>query len=351
MDLDLLAKAVVAMAPVLALLLVFDRLDVFNLIKFRMIAVLLLIGGGLAAVSFFANWRVMDGFPIGFSNHSRYVAPAIEEALKAIPLVILFAGNRLGFKLDAAIAGFAVGAGFSMVENGWYLSAYADANLSAWLVRGFGTAVMHGGATALFAVIAHEMTENQAEGKAAHYRFNLALFVPALLAAMILHSMFNHFPDRPLLVMALTLLIVPVSLFLILARSERATHQWLKEDFVSHQQALKDIREGRFADSEAGRAIRDLTRRFRGATSELAFSYVELKTELVLRAEELILARQQGDAADVTDKDRENFERLDELKRRLGQPVLAAFTPYLGFSRNDLWELEQLRSRVWGGGR
>lgn len=348
MDPDLPLKALIAMAPVLALLLVFDRLDVFNLISLRLIAALTALGGAIAAASFFANWQVMEGFPIGFGAHTRYVAPALEETMKAAPVIVLFAGNRLGFKLDAAIAGFAIGAGFSVVENAWYLRAFADANISAWLVRGFGTAVMHGGATALFAVIAHEMTERQAEGRDKRYRFNPLLFVPGLLAAMILHSAFNHFPDHPLAVMAATLVLVPMALFLTLARSERATHEWLKDDHAFHEEALRAIRAGRFADSEAGRAVKALTTRFRHASADDAFRYVELKTELVLRAEELILARQQDAGADVNDADRLKFKELDAVKRRLGRPVIAALGPYLGFSRNDLWEVGRLRARVGG---
>ncbi|MEQ1931937.1 MAG: PrsW family glutamic-type intramembrane protease [Parvularculaceae bacterium] len=346
MDADFWLKAVIATAPVLTLLLVFDRLDVFNLISIRAIALLTAAGGLLAALSFFANWRVMDGFPIGFGSYSRYVAPAIEECLKALPIVALFAVNRLGFKLDAAIAGFAVGAGFSMVENGWYLREFGEANLSAWLVRGFGTAVMHGGATAIFAVIAHEMTERQAAAEATAYRLNLLLFLPGLAAAMMAHSAFNHFPNHSLAVMALTMCVVPVTLFLTLSRSERATHEWLKDDHEVHRKALQDLREGRFAESEAGRKIRKLTERFRGSRAEDAFAYVTLKTELVLRAEELILARQRDEEADVSEADRRKFEELDAVKRRLGRPALAAIGPYLGFSRNDMWEVGRLRARV-----
>ena len=104
MDADLLLKALISAAPVLVMLVVFDRLDVFNLITARVIALLLVCGGALAALSFIANWRVMDGFPIGFSSYTRYVAPVIEESLKAAPILALFVMNRIGFKLDAAIA-------------------------------------------------------------------------------------------------------------------------------------------------------------------------------------------------------------------------------------------------------
>ena len=176
MDPQVIVKALIALAPVFALLIVFDRLDAFNLISFRSILLLLGLGGAFAALSFVANLRVMDGFPIGFSNYSKYIAPVIEETMKAAPIIFMFANNRLGFKVDAAIAGFAVGAGFSMVENIWYLFLLTDANVSAWLVRGFGTAVMHGGTTALFAIISHEMTERQAEGEAARFTSVLAAY-------------------------------------------------------------------------------------------------------------------------------------------------------------------------------
>mgnify|MGYP007112097087 CR=1 FL=1 len=95
MDADLLIKAFIALAPVVLLLAVFDRLDAFNLISAREIAILLGVGGAAAAFSFLANLRVMDGFPIGFSAFSRYVSPIIEESLKAAPIIYLFARNRL----------------------------------------------------------------------------------------------------------------------------------------------------------------------------------------------------------------------------------------------------------------
>jgi protease PrsW len=345
MDADLLLKALIAMAPVLLLLLVFDRLDVFNLIPMRDIGLLVLVGAALALFSYFANLSVMDGFPIGFTGYSRYVAPVIEETMKAAPIIFLFARNRLGFKLDAAIAGFAVGAGFSMAENLWYLAELQDANITDWLVRGFGTAIMHGAATALFAVISHEWSEKQAESAATQYRFNPLLFVPGLLAAMVVHSIFNHFPAQPLLAMVLMLLLAPMTLFLTLARSERVTRQWLAADAAAHRQLLEDIRAGHF-ESKTGSDLRDHLRDLRASAAEDVMAYVELKMELVLRAEESILATHEGGAAPAGETELEKFERLDALEKRLGKAVVAAISSRIGFSRNDLYELGRLRARL-----
>ena len=54
MDADLLVKALVALAPVVLLLVVFDRLDAFNLISAQEIAILLGTGGAIAGLSFVA---------------------------------------------------------------------------------------------------------------------------------------------------------------------------------------------------------------------------------------------------------------------------------------------------------
>ncbi|MBS0386011.1 MAG: PrsW family intramembrane metalloprotease [Proteobacteria bacterium] len=355
MDFDFIEKGVTAMAPVLVLLLVFDRLDIFNLITMRTIALMVLIGGAIAGVSYYANGGVENlthGFPIpGDNPYSLYIAPAVEETLKAVPIVAMFAMNRLGFKLDAAIAGFAIGAGFSMVENAVYLvhpdvvgAAYA--NFSAWLVRGFGTAIMHGGATALFAAASHEMSETQVQADAARYRFNPLLFLPGLAGAYVLHSVFNHFRDQSTLAMALTLLLVPISLFFILSRSERATHAWIKADHDAHKTMLDDIRSGHFAQSEMGQALKRISDRFSPGIANDVFAYLETKTELVLRGEEIMLAVQEGEEAAVGPAEREKVLRLESLEHKIGPSVLAAIGPKLGFSRNDLWELEHLKKRA-----
>jgi hypothetical protein len=232
-----------------------------------------------------------------------------------------------------------------MMENLWYLFAITDANVSAWLVRGFGAAIMHGGATAIFAIISHEMTERQAEGAESAYRFNPLLFAPGLAIAILIHSIFNHFPHQPIFIMALTLLLVPAAIFLALIRNDRATQQWLNADKATHAQMLADIRSGQFAGTARGQAISAIADRL-GDQATDARAYVELKTELILRAEELILAAQSGAADAPGESERAKFTQLGALEARLGKATLAALAAPLGFTRNDLWELGRLRARV-----
>jgi RsiW-degrading membrane proteinase PrsW (M82 family) len=349
MDIALFAKLAVALAPVIVLVVVFERLDVFRLVSTGGVVVYLLAGAALAALSYIANGHVLDGLPIGFTDYSRYVAPVIEEIVKALPIVALFAFDRVGFKLDAAIAGFALGAGFSVYENLYLLALFPSANIGVWIVRGFGTAVMHGGATALFAVISHEFCEHQAHRVGRHARLYPWLFLPGLLVAIAIHSAFNHLPGDPLLAMFLAMLLIPLTLLVVFAKGGAAAHDWLEHDHDGHAAMLAELRTGRFAETDEGRAIAALTGRLSPRIAETVKSWIELQLALVLRAEEVLLAHERGEPVVVGEAELAQFHRLDALSRQIGRAARHAIQPHLRFSRSDLYELHMLRHRVGNG--
>src|SRR4051794_28020744 len=182
----------VALIPVLVLLFVFVLVDAFALMTMSEILVLLVLGALGALVAWPISGRMLDTLPIGFSLYSRFIAPWIEEAIKALIMIVLFRMNRIGYKLDAVISGFAIGAGFSVVENIFYLTIFPDYGTGTWLVRGLGTAVMHGTTLALLAAIAHEFAERETRAASGDYDFSLAWFVPGYAVAVALHTAFNQ---------------------------------------------------------------------------------------------------------------------------------------------------------------
>jgi RsiW-degrading membrane proteinase PrsW (M82 family) len=350
MDASLLAKLVVALAPVVVLAVVFERLDVFRLVSTGSLVAYGLAGAALAALSYAANGHVMDGLPIGFTDYSRYVAPVIEEVLKGLFIVGLFALDRVGFKLDAAIAGFAIGAGFSVFENGYLLMLFPQANLGVWVVRGFGTAVMHGGATALFAVIAHEFSEHQAHREGRHARLYPWVFLPGLVVAIAIHSAFNHLPGRPMLAMVAAMVLIPLTLLVVFAKGGATAHDWLEHDHEGHAAMLAELRAGRFTQTGEGRAVSALTQRLSPRIAADVGAWIELQLALVLRAEELLLAHERGESPEVGEAERAQFHRLDALGREIGRAARHAIQPHLRFSRSDLYELHMLRHRVGAAG-
>lgn len=342
----MLLKAVIALAPVLVCLMVFERVDAFRLISLREIALLLLGGAILAAASYFANGSVLDQFPLRQTNYSQWVAPVVEESLKAVLIVGLFAYNRIGYLIDAAIAGFTIGAGFSVAENIFYLHEFAHATLGVWLVRGFGTAIMHGGASAIFAVLSLVLYTPRLRRDADRFHFNILLFLPGLAAAIALHAGFNHFTDAPIEAMAVVLLAVPLGLFAIFALGERYAHRRLAENRVAHGRLLEDIDSGAFAETSNGRALKALGERLGPDGERDLFDYVHLHTDLVVRAEADLLAMEEHAASAFRDDLRDRFHQLHALEKRLGVSPVMAVRQHLHFSRNDLWEMHELESHA-----
>jgi hypothetical protein len=156
---DLLLHALLGLLPVLSFLAALLYLDSYKLVRLRTVIAVVACGLAVAGAGYFVNAWALEVVPIGFVAFTRYVSPVTEELLKAVVIIALIRAHRIGFLVDAAIFGFAVGTGFAMVENLYYLRAFPDAGLGTWIVRGFGTAIMHGGATAIFGVMGLAMLE------------------------------------------------------------------------------------------------------------------------------------------------------------------------------------------------
>jgi RsiW-degrading membrane proteinase PrsW (M82 family) len=335
-----------ALAPVLVLLGVFVWLDAFALMSLREILVLLLLGALGALLAWPVSGRLLDTLPIGFSLYSRFVAPWIEEAIKAAIMIGLFRMNRIGYKLDAVISGFAVGAGFSVVENIFYLTIFPGYGTGTWLVRGFGTAIMHGTTLAVLAAIAHEFAERETRQAAADYDFNLLWFVPGYGVAVAIHMAFNQFPDRPMLAMLGSVVIAPLLLIAILNFGTAEAQRWLAAECDEHRKQVEILRSGRWPDGPAGKKIGALADRLDPQTAARIRRYWELQAWLVAEAEETMIEEAGGDAEFDPAEVRASVAELEGLKRALGRSTFAALQALLPFSRNDLWEVGELKQRL-----
>lgn len=323
----------VAFSPVLVFLQALYHLDSFKLVRFSRVMWMVAAGGALAIAAWALNGYAIARLGISFKDFSRFVAPTLEEVLKASALAYLFTRNRIGFRVDAAIMGFAIGAGFSIAENSYLLHVLEDANIAVWIIRGFGTAMMHGGATAIVAVATQTLIERRAHP---------LLYAPALGLAILLHTVFNYFPDEMVLTTVGAFIVLPIIHLMIFARSEHAVHTWLKADYESHEQMLADIESGEFVHQEGGRFITAMAGSLPNATVDDVFNYVKLHTLLLLRAERVDLAQEKGERVVLTADDDRAFDRLHALERKIGRSAMIALRPHLKINRKQLFELYQL---------
>ena len=335
-----------ALVPVLLMAALFAWLDIFKLMSVWEMLGLLLLGGVTALAAWPISGQMLDALPMGFSFYSKMVAPWIEEALKGLAIVLLFAGNRIGFKLDAVISGFTIGAGFSVIENIFYLWRYPELTAPVWMVRGLGTAVMHGATTAILAATVHELGDRAARASGAKFWLNPLWFLPGYVAASLIHTLFNQFPDQPMLVMIVTLVVAPLVLLGLLRFGEGEAKGWLAEESEAHEAALAEWRAGGFPKDASGQRIEALARRSAGSQAERIHAYCTLKTELVLAAERELQDQDREVEPEDRYRLRRQFAELETLRKAMGRTGFAALRLLLPFSRNDEWELSELEEVI-----
>ena len=341
MGIEVILSWSLALVPVLVLTGVFIWLDAFKLVTFGEVVGLLLLGGLVAGATYPLSGAFLDTMPIGFSVYSRFVAPWIEEALKAVIVITLFRFNRIGLKLDAVIMGFAVGAGFAVIENIIYLVRFHGLPSTVWMVRGLGTAVMHGTTLAILAAIAHQMAERNLHAAAREYHFNPLWFVPGFLVAVAIHTLFNQFPSDPLLSMLGTLILAPICLFAIFRFGTREAETFLIAEEKEHRALVDTLHAGNFPNDPGWRRIAVLAERSGPAANGLIREYVTLLTELILTEEESLIEESiSGRRLDAGIAPK--FDRLADVTKQLGPTTVSALTSLLPFSRNDYWELWEL---------
>jgi RsiW-degrading membrane proteinase PrsW (M82 family) len=333
-------KIVLALCPVFAFLAALVVLDSFKLVRQKLIILALIAGAATALLCYYLNGALAEQLTLAPMLYSRYVAPVIEELLKAIFLILLFRTRRIGFTVDAAIYGFAIGAGFGVAENIYYLKMIGDASPLTWVVRGFGTAAMHGGTVCLFGIISQTTSDRWSKA-------GWAAFLPGLLTAIVVHSAFNHFVLPPIISTVLLLVIFPVIIGIAFKQSERVTQQWLGTGLDLDMELLDLITSGRISDSHIGTYLDNLRHRFPFEVVVDLLCYLRIHLELALQAKGLLMMRQAGLPIPVDPELRERFTELWHLERSIGKTGKLAIQPFLRSSRRDLWQI-YLLSRSGG---
>ena len=332
---DLAIHALVGMLPVCCFLAALVFLDSYKLVPLRRILATLGLGAAAGILSYPLNVGVGALLGLDVVMLARYVAPVIEEALKGIVVLALVRQHRIGFPVDAAIYGFTVGAGFAVFENLYYLRAMPDMLLGTWVVRGFGTAIMHGGATAIFAVVTHTLMGQ-------YPARNALVVLPGFAVAVIAHSVYNHFFLMPIVNTLVVIASLPILFVIVFQRSEKAVNEWLGIGFDADAEIIALINSGGFSNSRIGTRLQSLTETFEGPVVVDMLCYLRLHKELAMRAKGLLMMREQGFDEKPGEATRAKLDELQFLTDSIGPTGLRAMKPFLRMSRQDLWQIHML---------
>jgi RsiW-degrading membrane proteinase PrsW (M82 family) len=266
-----------------------------------------------------------------------YVAPVTEETLKALFFVYALKRRRVGFLVDAAIVGFAIGTGFAVVENIEYLATLTDRRLWLWVVRGFGTATLHALTTTIVAIAGKSLSDRFPER-------GLWVIFPGLVAAMVLHSAFNHALVSPVLAAAILVLVLPLVVLFVFHRSEKKTREWVGDGLDLDVELLALVRSPVFGTTRFGRYLEELRERFPGPVVADMFCLLQLDLELAIRAKGLLMAREAGIELPPDENLRSQLAEREYLEHAIGQTGMLALRPLQVTSDRDDWHQYLLNS-------
>ena len=326
----MILNVVVAFVPVTLFLLLLVLMDSFKLARPSAIAKALGWGVVAALVCDVLYGVLAPALPLSPAAFSRYVAPLTEETAKAAFVVYLIRRRRIGFPVDAAQLGFAVGTGFALVENVQYLRVLGDAGLVLWLVRGLGTAMLHGATTAIFAMLAQTASDTRPKEI-------VRVFGPGWLAAVVIHSAFNHVPLPPVAMAGLLMVALPALVLYVFQRSEAVTRDWVSAGLDLDLVMLDVFSSQTFSYTKFGRYLEELRDRFPGPVVADMLCLLRVELELSVQAKAAVMVREAGVILPVHDDARHALEEVRYLRASIGRTGILALQPFGVTSHRDDW--------------
>jgi len=334
----MVANAALAFFPVVLFLGVLVLMDSFKLAKPSAIAAAIAWGIVAAFIGSALYAWLGPALPMSAAAYSRFVAPLVEESLKAAFVAYLILRRRIGFPVDAAQLGFAVGTGFAVVENYEYLQVLSNAGIVLWAVRGLGTAILHGAATAVFAMLTQTALERYRDR-------TLLVFVPGWLAAVGIHAAFNLLPFSPVAMTAALLIVLPLIVLWVFQRSEQATREWvgagLDLDLMLHDTFASEA----LAHTRFGTYLAELRHRFPGPVVADMLCLLRVELELSIQAKAVLIARDAGVTMPEHPDARAAVEEIRSLRSSIGPTGLLALGPVHVTSHRDDWHRYLLTGR------
>jgi RsiW-degrading membrane proteinase PrsW (M82 family) len=331
---DLLRFAL-AVVPVLLFLAALQGLDSYKLVSSRTVFAALAAGALAAELCFAFNTFIFRHFPLYQDQYARFGAPVVEELAKSAYWIFLIATARAAFMADSAICGFAVGTGFALIENIFFLHLLQENGAGIWILRGFGTAVMHGGVAALGATMSAFLLESR------QWR-GVRLFAPGLLAAVVLHSLFNQSLQSPVASTVAAVVGLPLILGFVFYLSERSMRRWLGGKLDRDIDMLSMIGSKEFQETRIGAYLMNLQEAFPPAVRGDMLSLLQLTTELSARAKSELMLREVGLEVPPDPELESMFAELKYLEKSIGPTGMLAVRPLLSETPRDLWERHRL---------
>ena len=278
----IIAIALATAVPIIALYII-NTLDLYRTGDKFNITLSFIWGALMVLVAFVANTDLYER--IGdFDAMIRFVAPIIEEILKALLLIYLVRRENFTYFVDGAIYGFAVGIGFAVFENYFYLYQDEAQALSTAVGRVLSTNLMHATASA---VVGSALGFSRFQ----RFRGRAFLLIAGLVVAMLFHMGFNNITQSDL---GASLLLIYAAFIgfggtgfiaWVIRRGLNEQKEWIQESFEKIDKRVVTTNEAKAVDrlAEADEVLIPLEEVFGPETAEKMVRFLTLQAQLGIK--------------------------------------------------------------------
>ena len=340
---------VAALLPVVIYIFVVYKIDHFSLISIKNLFLQVLCGM-VAALVCFGLFQLTGS--ILSEDQSEFFNPVLEEIIKAIPLLWLATRKKIVFFIDSVICGAAIGGGFSILENIFYLLLGDGMGLGTVLFRGLEVALVHMGCSAIVAA-GLMLTVRIIE----RYRSRLgiknsdALMVISLMVVSpVLHVCHNTFHFYPLVQFIFVIGTIGGLLVWIYFYDVEMIHSWLDTGLDKQLSLLDSIKKGHLDNTPTGNFLESVKNVFPPEDFFDIICYVQLHVELSVASRSRVMVRESGLEHDLplTDEMKElilsQYTEYKLLEKRLGNAARMTIAPIVKYDPAEYKVLEDLRT-------
>ena len=340
---------IAALLPVVIYIFVVYKIDHFSLISIKNLFLQVLCGM-VAALACFGLFQ-LTGLILP-DNQSDFFNPVLEEIIKAIPLLWLATRKKIVFFIDSIICGAAVGGGFSILENIFYLVFGNEMGIGTILFRGLEVALIHMGCSAIVAaglMLAFRIIE-RSRSRLSIKKSDIGMSIFLLLEAPVLHVFHNTIHFVPLVQFIFVFGTLSGLLMWTYYYDVDMIHRWLDKGLDKQFALLDSIKSGQLDNTTTGRFLLSVKEKFPPEDFFDIICYVQLHVELSVAAKSRVMVRESGLVKDLplTEENKElilfQYEEYKILEKRLGKLARMTIAPIVKYYPADYKALEALRA-------
>ena len=340
---------IAALLPVIIYIFMVYKIDNFSLISIKNLFLQVLCGM-VAALVCFGLFQLTGS--ILSENQSEFINPVLEEIIKAIPLLWLATRKKIVFFIDSIICGAAVGGGFSILENIFYLVFGNEMGIGTILFRGLEVALIHMGCSAIVAaglMLAFRIIE-RSRSRLSIKKSDIGMSIFLLLEAPVLHVFHNTIHFVPLVQFIFVFGTLSGLLMWTYYYDVDMIHRWLDKGLDKQFALLDSIKSGQLDNTTTGRFLLSVKEKFPPEDFFDIICYVQLHVELSIAAKSRVMVRESGLVKDLplTEENKalilSQYEEYKILEQKLGKVARMTIAPIVKYYPADYKALEALRA-------